>query len=233
MKRVALLVLSIVCLFALPGQVAAKERAAYSINGQEYLFVLTLQENKDYYLDDKVSIKFQSFKVDPAQRPAYETREGVDNLDTTMTLQLEHGGAKADRALWKHIPGTYFTAYAPTAEGQYKFNFIGEINGIQLSIPFTCGAPGKVEENQTGDVIKTLADGNISCPGSKANIGFPHPVKSSHELSQAAPPPVEAAASNADSAAAAQHRMIIMVIAILGVFLSSVALILFWREIHV
>ena len=186
MKSIAVPLLTLFAVFALPLAASAHETQRFLINGTEYQFTVG-SLNEPIVVDDKtgVDLRVAEYVHDAAEDHGHgEGMPTVTGLEETLEVELIAGDARKTLPLSPvyNTPGSYRAPFYPTVATTYTYRFIGSIDGTPVDIPFTCSAAGHTEAEEdtlrvavSENVTRTFKSGAFGCPQPKAEMGFPEP----------------------------------------------------------
>jgi hypothetical protein len=179
---------------AAPFTALAHEHQIFEIGGKTYEFVVG-SLNEPIAVDDRTGVHLSV--TETGAGTAVEMEEGagaVTGLETTLKVEIGAGGKKKELALSPVYgeAGAYRANFIPTIQTTYTYRFFGTINNTPVDLTFTCNPAGhpasEPDETRTdvsSGVVRTLKRGSYGCPVAKADLGFPEPSPSTHELRQA------------------------------------------------
>lgn len=172
-------------LLLLPVMVSAHERQAFEIGGEQYLFIVgSLSE--PLVVDDKSGTDLRVYKADPddignSSAPGAEPVEGLEE-SLKVIMSADGQSREMDLSTVYGQVGAYKTLFFPTKSTQLTYTIVGELNGVEIELPFTCqfgdhvmsGHEGHAgTEELSNNVTRIFQSGSFTCPQEKAPLGFP------------------------------------------------------------
>ena len=173
-------------LMCLPMVASAHERQAFEINGEQYLFIVG-SLGEPVVVDDKTGTDLRVFKADPNDvgNSSAEGAEPVEGLEESLKVIMSADGQsrEMDLATVYGQVGAYKTLFFPTKSTQLTYTIVGELNGVDIELPFTCEFGdhvmsaghdhGQETEILDDNVSRIFQSGSFTCPREKAPLGFP------------------------------------------------------------
>lgn len=180
-------------LTALPQIATAHERQAFTIGQNTYLITIG-SLNEPVVVDDKTGLDLRVTQVNP-QTPGDRTTtdaKPVEGLETTLKVELIAGAHRKILAITPAYkdPGAYRASFIPTLETTFAYRLFGTLNNTPVDLTFTCaaseaghaaGEDASAQQMSEG-VTRIFKAGGFSCPGSKAALAFPSPIKTDAEM---------------------------------------------------
>jgi len=171
----------------------AHQRALFSINGKDYLFVIG-SANEPLYVDDKTAATLDGYwpnASDPTNSRANGTQP-ITGLENMLKVEILAGDknmiSNLDPAfgeVGKYESETFY----PTVATTFDYRIYGNINGTNFDVTFSCqpaGGESAHSDNSTVDisenVVRKALQGGFGCPEDRT--GFPEPYISQFDLSQ-------------------------------------------------
>jgi hypothetical protein len=171
----------------------AHQRALYTINGKDYLFVIG-SLNEPAFINDKTGVDFSAYwpnATDPTNTKANDTKPitGLENMlkvdilagNKIMTSDLKPAFGK----LGAYESDTFY----PTIPTTFTYRIYGNINGTNFDVKYSCnpaGGEATKSDNSTvqisNNVVRKASLGGFGC--FEQRIGFPEPILSQHDLIQ-------------------------------------------------
>ena len=174
-----------ILLFSLNSQIAlAHQRALYTINGKDYLFVIG-SLNEPVSVDDKTGVDFRGIwpnATDPTNSQANGTKP-ITGLENMLKVEISAGNKNMTSNLEPAFGkvGSYESnPFYPTIETTYSYRIFGDINGTNFDATFKC-SPSDGEETKSDNstvqvsqnVERKAQSGGFGCP--EPRVGFPEP----------------------------------------------------------
>ncbi len=174
-----------ILLLSLNSQIAlAHQRALYTIDGKDYLFVIG-SLNEPVSVDDKTGVDFRCIwpnATDPTNSQANGTQP-ITGLENSLKVEISAGDKNMTSGLEPAFGelGSYESkTFYPTIETTYSFRIFGDINGTNFDQTFSCnpaGGEATKPDNSTiqisQDVVRKALIGGFGCP--EPRLGFPEP----------------------------------------------------------
>ena len=171
----------------------AHQRALYTINGKDYLFVIG-SLNEPAFINDKTGVDFSAYwpnATDPTNTKANDTKPitGLENMlkvdilagNKIMTSDLKPAFGK----LGAYESDTFY----PTIPTTFTYRIYGNINGTNFDVKYSCnpaGGEATKSDNSTvqisNNVVRKASLGGFGC--FEQRVGFPEPILSQHDLIQ-------------------------------------------------
>ena len=172
----------------------AHQRALFTINGKDYLFVIG-SLNEPASVDDKTGVDFRGIwpnSTDPTNSRANGTQPIV-GLENMLKVEILAGNKNMTSDLEPAFDelGSYESKpFYPTIPTTYSYRIFGDINGTNFDVTFACnpaGGEATQSDNSTVQISQNVERkallGGFGCP--EERIGFPEPYVSQFDLSQA------------------------------------------------
>ena len=174
-----------ILLFSINSQIAlAHQKALYTINGKDYLFVIG-SLNEPASVDDKTGVDFRGIwpnATDPTNSQANGTQP-ITGLENSLKVEISAGDKNMTSDLEPAFGelGSYESkTFYPTIATTYSFRIFGDINGTSFDQTFACnpaGGEATKSDNSTvqisQDVVRKALVGGFGCP--EPRLGFPEP----------------------------------------------------------
>ncbi len=174
-----------ILLLSLNSQIAlAHQKALYTINGKDYLFVIG-SLNEPASVDDKTGVDFRGIwpnATDPTNSQANGTQP-ITGLEDSLKVEISAGDKNMTSDLEPAFGelGSYESkTFYPTVATTYSFRVFGDINGTSFDQTFACnpaGGEATKSDNSTvqisQDVVRKALVGGFGCP--EPRLGFPEP----------------------------------------------------------
>jgi hypothetical protein len=174
-----------ILIFSINSQIAlAHQRALYTINGKDYLFVIG-SLNEPVSVDDKTGVDFRGIwpnSTDPTNSQANGTKP-ITGLENMLKVEISAGNKNMTSNLEPAFgeSGSYESkSFYPTIETTYAYRIFGDINGTSFDQTFRCNPAGGEEaksDNSTvlvsQNVERKAQAGGFGCP--EPRLGFPEP----------------------------------------------------------
>jgi hypothetical protein len=174
-----------ILLFSINSQIAlAHQKALYTINGKDYLFVIG-SLNEPASVDDKTGVDFRGIwpnATDPTNSQANGTQP-ITGLENSLKVEISAGDKNMTSDLEPAFGelGSYESkTFYPTVATTYSFRIFGDINGTSFDQTFACnpaGGEATKSDNSTvqisQDVVRKALVGGFGCP--EPRLGFPEP----------------------------------------------------------
>jgi hypothetical protein len=184
-----------ILLFSINSQIAlAHQKALYTINGKDYLFVIG-SLNEPASVDDKTGVDFRGIwpnATDPTNSQANGTQP-ITGLENSLKVEISAGDKNMTSDLEPAFGelGSYESkTFYPTVATTYSFRIFGDINGTSFDQTFACnpaGGEATKSDNSTvqisQDVVRKALIGGLECPEDRT--GFPEPYVPQNDLAQA------------------------------------------------
>lgn len=171
----------------------AHQRALFTIDGKDYLFVVG-SANEPLYVDDKTAATLDAYwpnASDPTNTSANGTQP-ITGLEEMLQVEILAG----DKNMSSSLEPTYgevgkyeSETFYPTIATTYDYRIFGNINGTNFDVTFSCqpaGGETAPSNNSTvqisENVVRKALQGGFGCPGER--VGFPEPYISQYQLSQ-------------------------------------------------
>lgn len=155
--------------------------------------------NEPIAVDDKTGVDFRikhigvSANHNEASHTAsgHSADGGVLGLEKDLKVEISAGDKKKvlDFSPAYNDPGAYRAYFIPTVQTTYTYRVVGKINGVEVSLPFTCSPAGHAQSEEeikpiqiSPGVMQTKKAGSFGCPSAKAELGFPEKASSLTEL---------------------------------------------------
>jgi hypothetical protein len=136
-----------ILLLSLNSQIAlAHQRALYTIDGKDYLFVIG-SLNEPVSVDDKTGVDFRGIwpnATDPTNSQANGTQP-ITGLENSLKVEISAGDKNMTSGLEPAFGelGSYESkTFYPTIETTYSFRIFGDINGTNFDQTFSCNPAG-------------------------------------------------------------------------------------------
>lgn len=186
LKLEFVLLLVMGALLLLPAMVSAHERQAFEIGGEQYLFIVG-SLGEPLVVDDKSGTDLRVYKADPNDvgNSSADGAEPVEGLEDSLKVIMSADGESREMDLstvYGQV-GAYKTLFFPTKSTQLTYTIVGELNGVEIELPFTCQFGdhvmsaghnhGQETEVVSEDVSRIFQSGSFTCPQEKAPLGFP------------------------------------------------------------
>ncbi len=170
----------------LPLSALAHERQAFEIGGEQYLFVVG-SLGEPIVVDDRTGTDLRVYKADPDDvgNTSAPGAEPVTGLEESLKVVMSADGQSRDMELSAAYGqvGVYKTLFYPTKSTQLTYTIVGELNGVEIELPFTCqfgdhvmshgDDHGQETEVLSDEVSRIFQMGSFTCPREKAPLGFP------------------------------------------------------------
>src|SRR5919112_4021040 len=183
---------AVILLFSINSQIAlAHQRALYTINGKDYLFVIG-SLNEPASVDDKTGVDFRGIwpnATDPTNSQA-EGTQPITGLENSLKVEIFAGDKNMTSDLEPAFGelGSYESkTFYPTVATTYSFRIFGDINGTNFDQTFACnpaGGEATKSDNSTvqisQDVARKALVGGFGCP--EPRVGFPEPYLSNVDI---------------------------------------------------
>lgn len=171
----------------------AHQRALFSINGQDYLFVIG-SLNEPVSVDDKTGVEFRAMYPDPSN-PTDSRANGtqpVTGLEESLKVEILAG----DKNLTSNLEpafgelGSYESEpFYPTIATTFDYRIYGNINGTAFDVTFSCN-PASGDAAQSDNSTVQISEGverkallgGFGCPAERT--GFPEPYISQYDVNQ-------------------------------------------------
>ncbi len=172
----------------------AHQRALFSINGKDILFVVG-SANEPLFVDDKTAATLDAYWPDPAD-PTNSQSNGtrpVTGLENMLKVDISAG----DKNMTSNLEPAYGEVgkyeseiFYPTVPTTFSYRIFGNINGTNFDYTFACNPAGgegaAVPDNSTVQVSENVERkaliGGFGCPSDR--VGFPEPYASQYNLVQ-------------------------------------------------
>jgi hypothetical protein len=191
-------------LAAMPLSAFAHETQNFTIGDKTYSFVVG-SLNEPVAVDDKSGVELtvslvhaeEEEHMDESQPHTHEAEEShaVTGLEKTLKVEVSAGAKKKIMDLspkWGE-PGAYQAVFFPTVQTTYTYRFFGTVNGVAVDLTFACNPAGHPQTSEdtsqvklSDTVTRVLKKGAFGCPMAKADLGFPEPSATLHDLSSGA-----------------------------------------------
>jgi hypothetical protein len=172
-----------ILLLSLNSQIAlAHQRALYTIDGKDYLFVIG-SLNEPVSVDDKTGVEFRGIwpnATDPTNSQANGTQP-ITGLENSLKVEISAGDKNMTSDLEPAFGelGSYESkTFYPTIQTTYSYRIFGDINGTSFDQTFACnpaGGEAAEPDNSTvqisQDVVRKALIGGFGCP--EPRLGFP------------------------------------------------------------
>jgi hypothetical protein len=172
-------------LLSLNSQIAlAHQKALYTINGKDYLFVIG-SLNEPASVDDKTGVDFRGIwpnATDPTNSQADGTQP-ITGLENSLKVEISAGNKNMTSDLEPAFGelGSYESkTFYPTIATTYSFRIFGDINGTSFDQTFACNPtlgedspPDNSTVQISQDVVRKALVGGFGCP--EPRLGFPEP----------------------------------------------------------
>ena len=184
-------IFSLVALVISPLSASAHGHTSFEINGKIYSFTVG-SLNEPIAVDDKTGLDLKV--VSMAHHDTSEAEHAgapVEGLGKTLQLELIAGGKKKTLSISPAygVPGSYRANFVPTIQTTYGYRLFGRIDNVSFDYTWQCNPAGhpavpadKTETIISKGVTRVEAAGSFGCPASKADLGFPEPSISEHEM---------------------------------------------------
>lgn len=184
-------------IIASPQGASAHETHIYKIGNTFYAFVVG-SLNEPITVDDATGVELH-VNISDGPHPEESGRgheaesAAVTGLDQTVKVELNAGSARKTLDLRPKFgaPGQYTAKFYPTVQTTYTYRFFGTINSVPIDVSFSCNPAGHPQSEDdesevkiSANVLRTFKRGAFGCPTAKADMGFPEPSASLHELNQ-------------------------------------------------
>ena len=169
------------------------QRALYTINDKDYLFVIG-SANEPLNVDDKTTVVFDAYwpnASDPTNTKANGTQP-ISGLEDMLKVEILAGNKNMTSNLEPAFDevGKYESeTFYPTVPTTFSYRFFGDINGTSFDATFSCrpaGGETAPSDNSTVNisekVVRKALQGGFGCPSERT--GFPEQYVSQYELSQ-------------------------------------------------
>ncbi len=187
-------------LFLLPQIGSAHERQAFEIGDTTYLMVIG-SIGEPIIVDDKSGLDLRVYKANPSD-VGNTTAAGVEpvaGLEESLELIVSADGESKTMPISAvyNQPGSYKSLFFPTRVTTLTYTLVGEINGVEVKLPFTCMAGDHVMHGSEADkeqvavtegVMRVFQSGSFTCPAEKDSLGFPDTSVSLYELKNGSKP---------------------------------------------
>ncbi len=170
----------------------AHQRALFTINGKDYLFVVG-SANEPLYVDDKTAATLDAYwpnASDPTNSRANGTQP-ITGLEEMLKVEILAGDKNTTSNLEPAFGevGKYESeTFYPTVATTFDYRFFGNINGTNFDVTLSCQPGGETatSDNSTvqisDNVVRKALQGGFGCPDER--IGFPEPYVSQYKISQ-------------------------------------------------
>jgi hypothetical protein len=172
----------------------AHQRALFTINGKDYLFVIG-SLNEPTSIDDKTGVDFKAIwpnATDPINSRANGTQPiaGLENVLKTEIIAGDKNMTSDLEPAFGEIGSYESTPFYPTIPTTFSYRIFGDFNGTNFDVTFACnpaGGESTQPDNSTVQISKNVERkallGGFECP--EERVGFPEPYVSQFDLSQA------------------------------------------------
>jgi len=170
----------------------AHQRALFTINGKDYLFVIG-SIDEPINVDDKTGVELRGIwpnATDPTNTSANGTQP-ITGLENMLKAEILAGNKNMNSDLEPAFGevGTYQSkTFYPTIPTTYNYRIYGDINGTNFDVTFSCnpaGGEAALPNNSTvqvsENVVRKALIGGFGCP--EERVGFPEPYASNYNLS--------------------------------------------------
>jgi hypothetical protein len=172
----------------------AHQRALYTINGKDYLFVIG-SLNEPAFINDKTGVDFRAYwpnATDPTNSNANGTKP-ITGLEDILKVEIMAGNKTMTSDLSPAFGklGEYTSdAFYPTIPTTFTYRIFGDINGTNFDVKYACnpaGGEAAKSDNSTvqisQNVVRKASLGGFGC--FEQRVGFPEPILSQYDLIQA------------------------------------------------
>lgn len=180
----------------LPTLASAHEHQTFQIGDKQYSIGIG-SLNEPVFVDDKTGVELEIQQLGgtaahDTHEESDEHEEGTPVTGLEQTLKVEVQAGDKTKTLdfspaWGE-PGAYHAAFFPTVATTYTYRLKGTINGVNIDIPFVCnpaGHPATPDDTmhaEVGAVTRLSKSGAFGCPRPKAEMGFPEPSVTLHDV---------------------------------------------------
>jgi hypothetical protein len=170
----------------------AHQRALFTINGKDYLFVIG-SLNEPIFVDDKTGVELRAIwpnSTDPTNSNANGTQP-ITGLENSLKVEILAG----DKNMTSNLQPAYGEVgsyeseiFYPTIPTTLSYRIFGDMNGTNFDATFSCTPEGeqRPSDNSTVEisenVVRKALQGGYGCP--EERVGFPEPYVSQYEISQ-------------------------------------------------
>lgn len=170
----------------------AHQRALFTINDKDYLFVIG-SLNEPIFVDDKTGVELRAIwpnSTDPINSNANGTQP-ITGLENSLKVEILAG----DKNMTSNLQPAYGEVgsyeseiFYPTIPTTLSYRIFGDMNGTNFDATFSCTPEGeqRPSDNSTVEisenVVRKALQGGYGCP--EERVGFPEPYVSQYVISQ-------------------------------------------------
>jgi len=169
----------------------AHQRALYSIDGKDYLFVIG-SIDEPINVDDKTGVELRGMWPNAKDPISSEDsgRQPITGLENSLKVEISAGDKNMTSDLEPAFGevGLYQSkTFYPTISTTYNYRIFGDINGTNFDVTFSCNPaggdaaqPDKSTVQITENVVRKALIGGFGCP--EPRLGFPEPYVSNVDI---------------------------------------------------
>jgi hypothetical protein len=170
----------------------AHQRALFTINGKDYLFVIG-SLNEPIFVDDKTGVELRAIwpnSTDPTNSNANGTQP-ITGLENSLKVEISAGDKNMTsnlQPIYGEVGSYESETFYPTIPTTLSYRIFGDMNGTNFEATFSCTPEGeqRPSDNSTVEisenVVRKALQGGYGCP--EERVGFPEPYVSQYEIIQ-------------------------------------------------